>query len=135
MKVRDFEDLVCWQLAYALKCEVIDFTATEPASRDFKYRDQIRESSSSAPSNIAEAFGRYRNRDAARFCEYAIASLHETRNHLIDGRDRAYLTPALFSRLSNLARAALRATRNWMLYLKRRPDAMRDEPRARPDAL
>jgi len=134
MKVRDFEDLVCWQLAYALKCEVIDFTATEPASRDFKYRDQIRQSSSSQPCNVAEGFGRYRIRDAARFCDYALESLDVQRNLLVDGRDRAYLTPALFSRLSNLARAALRATRNWMLYLKRRPDAMRDEPRARPDA-
>jgi len=98
--VRDFKDLVCWRRAHALKCEVVDFTANGPASRDFKYCDQIRDSSASAPSNIAEAFGRYGPRDAARFCEFAIASLEETRNHLIDGCDRAYLTPALYSRLS-----------------------------------
>ena len=116
--VRDFKDLVCWRLAYALKCEVVDFTATGPASRDFKYCDQIRDASASAPANIAEAFGRYRSRDAARFCEFAIASLEETRNHLIDGRDRAYLTPVLCSRLSNLARSAVKTTKNWMIYLK-----------------
>jgi len=120
--VRRFEDLVCWQLAHALKCEVIEFTATGPVSRDFKYCDQIRESSASAASNIAEAFGRYRRADAARFCQYAVASLQETLNHLIDGEDRKYLDRRLRSRLSNLARAALKATKNWMFYLQNRDD-------------
>ena len=55
--VRDFRELVCWQLAHALKCEILEFTATEPAASDFKYCDQIRSSSASAPGNIAEAFG------------------------------------------------------------------------------
>jgi four helix bundle protein len=131
--VRDFRDLVCWQLAHALKCEVLEFTATGPASRDFKYCDQIRSSSASAPGNIAEAFGHFGPGDAARFCEYAIASLHETLNHLIDGRDRNYLSPALCSRLSNLTRSALRATRNWMFYLKRRArNRGSHEPKGRP---
>ena len=118
MSVRNFKDLVCWRLSYALKCEVFVFTATGPAFRDFKYRDQIRDSSASAPRNIAEAFGRFRPKDSARFCEFAVGSLEETRNNLIDGRDRAYLSQALFSRLWNLSSSALTATRNWMLYLK-----------------
>jgi four helix bundle protein len=118
--IRDFRDLVCWRLSHALKCEVFEFTATGPASRDFRYRDQIRDSSASSPSNIAEAFGRSQPSDRARFCEFAIASLDETRNHLIDGRDRQYLAPPLFSRLWNLATSARTATNNWMFYLKRR---------------
>ena len=59
MPVRDFRDLVCWQLSYELRREVFAFTATGPAARDFKFRDQIRDSSASAPRNIAEGFGRY----------------------------------------------------------------------------
>ncbi len=39
----------------------------------------------------------------------------ETQASLIDGRDRGYLPEALYSRLNNLARAALRATTNLML--------------------
>jgi four helix bundle protein len=128
MGVRDFKDLVCWQLAHTLKCEVIEFTATGPASHDFKYRDQIRDSSASAPSNIAEAFGRFGRADAARFCQYAIASLQETLNHLIDGRDRKYLDERLCSRLSNLARAAIKATKNWMFYLTRRQQGGNRQP-------
>jgi len=71
MGVRDFRDLVCWQLSYELKCEVFAFTAIGPASRDFKYRDQIRDSSAAAPRNITEGFGRYRPREFARFLEFA----------------------------------------------------------------
>jgi hypothetical protein len=60
--VRDFRDLVAWQLSHELKCEVLAFTDTGPAARDFRYRDDIRSSSASAPSNISEGFGRFRAR-------------------------------------------------------------------------
>ena len=123
MGVRDFRELVCWRLSYALKCEVLAFIESGPASKDFKYRDQIKASSSSAPSNIAEGFGRFRPGEFARFLEIARASLIETRNHLIDGRDRDYLANPLYSRLQNLARAALKSTTNLMLAKKR--DAQR----------
>jgi hypothetical protein len=58
-----------------------------------------------------------------RFLEIARASLDETRNHLIDGRDRGYLANPLYSRLQNLTRAARKSTTNLMLSKKR--DAQR----------
>ena len=119
MGIRDFRDLVAWQLSYELKCEVFAFTASGPASKDFKYRDQIGDSSASAPRNIAEGFGRYRPAEFARFLEFARGSLVETQNHLIDGRDRGYLGAALYSRLFNLARSALKATTNLLLSKQR----------------
>ncbi|MBI3491273.1 MAG: four helix bundle protein [Acidobacteria bacterium] len=115
MIVRRFEDLVCWQLSHELKCEVFAFTANRPAARDFKYCDQIRDSSASAASNIAEGFGRFRPRDFARFLEIARASLMETQNHLRDGHDRRYIEDRLYWRLRNLSAKALRATTNLML--------------------
>ena len=113
--VRDFRDLVCWQLSYELKCEIFDFTASGPASKDFRLRDQIRDSSAAAPRNIAEGFGRFTPLEFAQFLKYARASLMETQTSLIDARDRGYLPPASYARLANLARAALRATTNLML--------------------
>lgn len=123
MGVRDFRDLVCWQLSYELKCEVLAFTATGPASRDFKYRDQIRDSAAAAPRDISEGFGRFRPREFAHFLEFARASLMETQTSLIDGRDRGYLPTALYTRLANLARAALKATTNLMLSKQRQANA------------
>ena len=133
MGVRDFRDLVCWQLSYELKCEVFAFTAIGPASHDFKYRDQIRDSSGSAPRNIAEGFGRYRPREFARFLEFARASLMETQTSLVDGRDSGYLSPTLYSRLANLARAALKTTTNLMLSKQQQAnaDSRKRSPRSR----
>jgi len=115
MAVREFRDLACWQLAYALKSEIFAFTATLPASRDFKFRDQIRDSSASAPRNIAEGFGRLTPREFVRFLGYARGSIVETQNHLIDARDRGYIDEALFKRLFNLASAARRTTTRLMM--------------------
>ena len=133
MGVRDFRELVCWQLSYELKCEVLAFIENGPASKDFKYRDQIKDSASSAPSNIAEGFGRFRPGDFARFLEIAQASLVETRNHLIDGRDRGHLANPLYSRLQNLARAASNSTTKLMLTKKREAERLkrRRRPRSR----
>ncbi len=80
--VWDFRQLVAWKLAQALDDEVRAFTATGPASRDFKFRDQIHDSSGSAPSNIAEGFGRFRPREFADFLRIARGSLVETQQHL-----------------------------------------------------
>jgi four helix bundle protein len=118
MPIRDFRDLACWQLAYALKSEVFAFTAILPASRDFKFCDQIRDASASAPRNIAEGFGRFAPRDFARFLGYARASIVETQNHLLDARDRGYIDEALFSRLFNLAAAARRTTTRLIMSKK-----------------
>ena len=120
--VYDFRELVCWKLSYALQCEVLAFIDSSKATKDFKYCDQIRDSSASAPRNIAEGFGRFRPRDSARFYEIARASLIETRNHLIDGRDRGYLDDNLYFRLMNLARAAIKATTNLILSKRRQAD-------------
>jgi four helix bundle protein len=118
--VRDFRDLACWQLASALKSEVFVFTSTLPASRDFKFCDQIRDASASAPRNIAEGFGRFAPREFAQFLGYARASIVETQNHLIDAKDRGYIDDKLFSRLFNLAAAARRTTTR-LIMSKRRP--------------
>src|SRR5262245_53883628 len=53
-----------------------------PAAWDFRYRDQIRGVSSSAPRNIAKGCGRYRPADFARYLEFAVASLEETKHPL-----------------------------------------------------
>jgi four helix bundle protein len=93
-------------------------TATGSASRDFKFRDQIRDSSASAARNIAEGFGRYRRKEFARYLEIANGSLTETHNHLRDGRDRGYFNADDHERLSRLAARAAKATIRLIQYLR-----------------
>jgi four helix bundle protein len=121
MAAKRYEELICWQLAHELHLEVLAFTAILPASRDWKYCGQIRDSSSSGPSNIVEGFGRFRPREFARFLDFARASLLETDNHLKDGRARGYLDTPLFDRLTLLAHRAVGATTKLQGYLQTCP--------------
>ena len=118
MGVRRFEDLVAWRLAYKLQQEVFAFTATEPVSRDVKYRDQIRESTRSATRNTSEGFGRYYPKEFIRFLRIATGSLHETKNHLHDGRDRGYLTRQEHEKLVRLTLRAVKANVRLQAYLQ-----------------
>ena len=123
MIARRFEELVVWQLANDLKREVYAFTASERVSRDFKYRDQIRDAAASATRNTAEGFGRFRPKEFKRFLEFAAASLNEVKDELHDGRDRGYLTDADHLRLIRLTLRALKANRRLQAYLATCPSA------------
>src|SRR5437667_3977567 len=90
MVAHHYWELECWQLANDLKLRVYAFTAKMPVARDVKYCDQLRESTRSAPRNIAEGFGRYRPAEFARCPAIARASFTETRNHTRAGRDLNY---------------------------------------------
>ncbi len=118
--VRDFRDLLAWQLAYELKCEAWAISAAVHAAHDFKFCDQLRDASASAPRNIAEGFGRFRSREMAQFLSIARASLMEAQNHLVDARDRGYLSASECARLLNLSRATIRAVTGLMRHHQRR---------------
>ena len=131
MGVRRFEDLVAWQLAHQLSLEVFVATETGRAARDFRFRDQLRDSAASVGRNIAEGFGRSSPGDFARFLRMPRGSLAETRNTLIEGRERGYLTPALADRLLNLASATDRLTKNLMLSKHRQAGSRKADPASR----
>jgi len=57
-------------------------------SKDFRYRDQIRDAIASPCRNTSEGFDRFRPKEFARFLEFARGSLGEVKDCLIDGRAR-----------------------------------------------
>ena len=65
--VRRYQDLIVWQLSRELRREVLALIKTGPVTRDFKFRDQIRDSASSGPRNIAEGFSRFNPAEFAHF--------------------------------------------------------------------
>jgi four helix bundle protein len=130
MGVRSFTDLDAWKLANELKVGVYGLIRSGPASRDFEFRDQIRNAAASAPRNIAEGFGRYFPREFSQFLRIANGSLMETSNHLTDGVDREYFSRAEAEALITLARRASAATTRLMRYLAtaRPPNPRTPEP-------
>lgn len=118
MGINDFRDLIVWQLADELRREIFAFTETGPASRDFKYRDQIREAIASACRNTAEGFDRFRPAEFARFLEFARGSLGEVQDCLVDGHNRRYTDGERFDKMWLLSKRAVGSNTNLMTYLQ-----------------
>lgn len=110
MAIRDFRELVAWQLVDELRREIIAFTAKEPVRRDFKFCGQIQDAISSACRNTG---------DNARFVQFARASICEVQDLLIEAKQKKYIDEPLSERLATLARRALGTNTNYGKYLRR----------------
>ena len=125
-----FEDLLTWRLMYELSLEVWKFTGELSVRRNFKYCDQIRDSSDSAHRNVAEGFGRYNPGEFARFLDVSRGSAEETRALLKTAREKHFISEEQFDALDRLAIRALQALARFQRYL-RSPAAKRNAQRWR----
>jgi four helix bundle protein len=111
MGVRRYQDLVAWQLADQFEEEIHRLVlASDGATRDRRFTDQILEASSSVPSCIAEGFLRYWRRDFARFLDFALASIGEAERRLRTGVRRRHFTDADCEPALRLGKRCLTAT-------------------------
>ena len=101
-----------------MKVQIYKVSNRPPIKKDFKYRDQIREATTSAASNISEGFARRTNTEFARFLDIARASLTEIQNHMKDGVDRGYLEEDESRRLTILAKRSCGAVAALQRYLR-----------------
>jgi four helix bundle protein len=81
-----------------------------PVTRNVKFCNQIRDSSSAPAPHIAEGFGRWGPKEFAHDLRMAVSSLMETRTHLEYGRRRKYFTADVHSRAATLCGRALDLT-------------------------
>ena len=88
----DFREIAAWQHAQEVKLRVYALLDRPRIRRDFEYANQLRAAARSGPANIAEGFGRFGNKEFARFVRIAKGSEQEVLNHLIDARDQRLLT-------------------------------------------
>ena len=99
-KFNSFEDILSWQKARELNSDIYFITNNEESfSRDFGLRDQIRRSSISISSNIAEGFERETTKEFIRFLYIAKASAGEFRSQLQLAFDLKYITNVEFEKL------------------------------------
>jgi len=100
MKLKSFEDLLCWQKAYELSKNTYIVMKT---CRDYSYRDQLQRASVSVMNNIAEGFERSSQKELKYFLFIAKGSCGEVRSMLILGSDLGYIKNEEFEKLSSLA--------------------------------
>lgn len=91
MPVSRFEDLICWQEAAKLAVDIYSLSNTRKFSHDFGFRDQLRRSAVSIPSNIAEGKERETVPELIRYLYIAKGSAGELKTQLYLGREIGYI--------------------------------------------
>lgn len=91
-KINKFEELQGWQKARELSKSIYNITRNSELSKDFALRDQLRRSSISVMSNIAEGFARRTDKEFANFLGIAHGSVAELQSQLYIAFDQKYLT-------------------------------------------
>ena len=123
-----FESLKVWQKAHELMLFVHqEIVPCLPKEEKWGLADQIRRSSQSAGTNIAEGYGRFYYKDRVRFCYNARGSLTETENHLVDAKDLGYVTLQSYQQGREIAAETQRLLNGYISYLKREKPG-NDEP-------
>ena len=98
-KIEKFEDIKSWKMAREVVRKIYKASKTGDFAKDFALRDQIRRSSVSIMSNIAEGFEREGNREFINFLTIAKASCAESRSQLYVALDQGYMTQSDFEEI------------------------------------
>ncbi len=99
--MKDFKDLLIWQRSHQFTLNIYKTSAAFPSEERFGLISQIRRSSSSIPTNIAEGCGRQSDADLARFLVIAMGSASELEYQLILSRDLGYISPSIYTSLNS----------------------------------
>ncbi|MBK7388830.1 MAG: four helix bundle protein [Bacteroidetes bacterium] len=91
-----FEDIQAWQRARELNKIIYTESNLQAFSKDFALKDQIRKSSISIMSNIAEGFERKSNNEFKYFLNVAKGSAGELRSQLYICFDLNYINKEIF---------------------------------------
>ena len=99
--MKDFRELKVWEKAHSLTLNVYKITKVFPKEELYGLTSQIRRSSSSIATNIAEGCGRNSAADFARFLQIAIGSASELEYQIQLVYDLEIISNEDFSKLSN----------------------------------
>ena len=75
--MRDYKKFIVWEKSHQLTLDVYKNTLSFPKNELFGLISQIKRSSSSIPTNIAEGWGRNSDKDFCRFLYIAFGSANE----------------------------------------------------------
>ncbi|MBO9584074.1 MAG: four helix bundle protein [Flavobacterium sp.] len=118
--MKTFRDLLIWQKSMNLVTEVYQITNSFPKEEIYGLSSQIRRSSISIPSNIAEGYGRNGNTELLRFLNISISSLFEMQTQLEISFNLKYITEYQFSKINGESRELERMLSAFIKKLKER---------------
>ena len=89
--MRDFHQLSVWQKSHQFTLDVYTLSRAYPKEELFGLTSQIRRSSSSIATNIAEGCGRGSDADFGRFLQMAMGSASESEYQILLSFDLNYI--------------------------------------------
>lgn len=90
-KIKTFKDLNVWQKGMDLVSEIYKVTKSFPKDEQYGLSAQMRRSSISIPSNIAEGFRRRYAKEHKQFLSIALGSAAELETQVIISKNLAYI--------------------------------------------
>ncbi len=98
--MQDYRKLKVWQKSHELTLAVYRVSERFPKAEVYGITSQMRRSSSSIPTNIAEGCGRSSNADFVRFLHVALGSINELSYQLLLCRDLGFLDAGAYEELA-----------------------------------
>jgi len=114
-----FEEIDCWQKARILTSEVYSMSGQQMFAKDFGLRDQIRRTSVSIMSNIAEGFERSGTREFRQFLAISKGSVGELKSQFYLALDQKYVSREAFDHLFKQASETGRMIGGLIIYLSK----------------
>jgi len=113
-----FEEMDVWKKACQLTCSVYEITREGEVAKDFAFRDQVRRSALSVPSNIAEGFERGSDSQFVQMLWIAKGSCGELRTQLYLGKRLGHIDGDKMQELVALAEEVSRMIAGLIKHLK-----------------
>ena len=118
--INRFENLEIWKEARRLAKEIHLIAVETELKSDFKFKNQIKDSSGSVMDNIAEGFERDGNLEFRQFLSIAKGSAGETRSQLYRVFDFEYISEQKFEVLKTDYENLSGKLKNFITYLNKK---------------
>ncbi len=102
--IRTFRDLIIWQKAMLFGTEIYKVTRTFPREEQLGLVSQLRRSSVSIRSNVAEGYGRKARGDYLRFLQVTMGSIFVVQTQLQIASNLDFLGPHVFETMFEKSR-------------------------------
>lgn len=116
-----FEEIEAWKNARKLTRLIYEYSSRSDFSRDFALQNQIRRSTVSIMSNIAEGFESHTQPLFIKYLGHSKASTGETRSQLYIAYDLGYITEKEFKLTYELTNIINSQIYKFVQYLKTLP--------------
>ena len=99
-----YEKLIVWRKSILLTKRIYLITKTFPKEELFGLTDQLKRSSVSIPSNIAEGYGRNSRGDYKRFLSISLGSVYELQTQVILSKELKFIDENTFEEVFSLSK-------------------------------